>query len=154
MILSNSNQVTTINQQSYSRAVRCELYRPGLCFRVARQKQHPTLPNCLFRITSTRSSEQIYSWAAILLHKSSQASERPQNSFFFVSQAWQTEVTMPAQYSETDPRLDRPRWPQCGSLFRRELTLRLARQKLDPTLPHCPFRNTTHDVWRTCECCG
>jgi hypothetical protein len=41
-----------------------------------------------------------------------------------------------------------------GALFRREVRLRLHRQTLQPTLPHCSFRDTTHDAWRTCERCG
>ena len=41
-----------------------------------------------------------------------------------------------------------------GELFRREVRLRVHRQTWQPTLPHCSFRNTTHDMWRTCECCG
>ena len=40
------------------------------------------------------------------------------------------------------------------SLFRRELRLRSTSQKHNPTLTNCLFRNTTNDVWRTCECCG
>ena len=41
-----------------------------------------------------------------------------------------------------------------GELFRSELHVRLLKQMMQPTLPHCQFRDTTHDVWRTCECCG
>jgi hypothetical protein len=41
-----------------------------------------------------------------------------------------------------------------GELFRSELRGRLHRQTLQPTLPHCSFRDTTHDAWRTCERCG
>ena len=41
-----------------------------------------------------------------------------------------------------------------GELFRRELRLRLCRQRFQPKLPHNSFYNTTHDVWRTCELCG
>ena len=41
-----------------------------------------------------------------------------------------------------------------GELFRREIRVRVCRQRLQPKLPHNSFYNTTHDVWRTCELCG
>ena len=41
-----------------------------------------------------------------------------------------------------------------GELFRREIRVRVCRQRFQPTLPHDSFYNTTHDVWRTCELCG
>ena len=39
-------------------------------------------------------------------------------------------------------------------LFRREIQMRLSRQRQQPKLPHNSFFDSTHDVWRTCELCG
>ena len=41
-----------------------------------------------------------------------------------------------------------------GELFRREVQVRVCRQRQQPKLPHNSFFNSTHDVWRTCELCG